>query len=154
MRRLSVVDVEGGHQPFANEDGDVWAIQNGELYNHDEMRARSGAPGPPIRTRCDTEIIPHLYEEHGTRFPDQLRGMFGIASGMAASGVRSLRVTGSGSSPSTTPKPAISLVFASELKSVLASGLVRPSSITRRSTPISRSVSCPARGRPSPAFAS
>src|SRR4051795_7430467 len=70
VRRLSIVDVEGGHQPFANEDGNIWAVQNGELYNHDEIRGRLGARGHGFRTRCDTEVIPHLYEDVGTAFPE------------------------------------------------------------------------------------
>ena len=77
VRRLSIVDVAGGHQPVSNEDGTVVAIQNGELYNHRDVRGR--LKGHSFLSHCDTEIIPHLYEEHGPRFPEQLRGMFGIA---------------------------------------------------------------------------
>ena len=65
VRRLSIVDVEGGHQPFSNESGDVWAIQNGELYNHEEVRAALAADGHAFASRCDTEILPHLYERYG-----------------------------------------------------------------------------------------
>src|SRR5437773_12328677 len=79
VRRLSIIDVEGGHQPFANENGDVWAIQNGELYNHREVRAELHGDGHVLRTRCDTEILPHLYERDGAEFARRLRGMFGIA---------------------------------------------------------------------------
>src|SRR4051812_45557106 len=63
-RRLSIVDVEGGHQPFWNEDGSIVAVQNGELYNHDELRASLRADGHSFRSRCDTEVIPHLYERY------------------------------------------------------------------------------------------
>src|SRR5579862_9115328 len=79
MRRLSIVDVEGGHQPFVNERGDVWAVQNGELYNHEPLRNELKARGHRFHTRCDTEILPHLYEEAGSQFAAELRGMFGIA---------------------------------------------------------------------------
>src|SRR5712691_13339627 len=78
-RRLSIVDVAAGHQPFSNEDETVWAIQNGELYNHDELRASMRADGHAFRTRCDTEILPHLYERHGERLADHLRGKFAVA---------------------------------------------------------------------------
>ena len=79
VRRLSIVDVEGGHQPFSNEAGDVWAIQNGELYNHVDVRDRLVADGHVFTSRCDTEILPHLYEVHGDELASQLRGKFGLA---------------------------------------------------------------------------
>ena len=78
-RRLSIVDVAGGHQPFANEDGTVWGIQNGELYNHVEERRALESNGHRFRSRCDTEILPHLYEEYGTGFVERLRGKYGLA---------------------------------------------------------------------------
>ncbi|HZC28398.1 MAG TPA: asparagine synthetase B [Gaiellaceae bacterium] len=71
-RRLSIVDVAGGHQPVGSEDGTVWAMQNGELYNHEALRAELDG-GHRFRSRCDTEILPHLYEQHGPRFPSRLR---------------------------------------------------------------------------------
>ena len=79
MRRLSIVDVEGGHQPFMNERRDVWAVQNGELYDHGSVRRELAARGHQLHSRCDTEIIPHLYEDFGPGFAEHLRGMFGIA---------------------------------------------------------------------------
>ena len=66
VRRLSIVDVEGGHQPFSNERGSVWAAQNGELYNHLDVRSALSGDGHVFRTRCDTEILPHLYERDGS----------------------------------------------------------------------------------------
>src|SRR6059058_6647476 len=57
VRRLSVVDVAGGHQPFANEDETIWAAQNGELYNHVELRRRLESDGHRFRSRCDTEVL-------------------------------------------------------------------------------------------------
>jgi asparagine synthetase B (glutamine-hydrolysing) len=73
------VDVEGGHQPFLNEERSVVAIQNGELYNHADLRRELQHQGHVFASRCDTEILPHLYERDGARFPEQLRGRFGIA---------------------------------------------------------------------------
>src|SRR2546423_5152189 len=78
-RRLSIVDVEGGHQPFSDETGEIWAVQNGELYNHNQIRGELRSAGHSFKSRCDTEILPHLYEEHGPQFPTRLRGMFAIA---------------------------------------------------------------------------
>lgn len=77
-RRLSIIDVAGGHQPFSNEDGRVWAAQNGELYNHDELRRVLRNDGHSFQTRCDTEIIPHLYERDGVAFEQSLTGKFAI----------------------------------------------------------------------------
>jgi asparagine synthase (glutamine-hydrolysing) len=124
VRRLSVVDVEGGHQPFANEDKTIWAIQNGELFNHADVRGRLDGRGHRFDTRCDTEIIPHLYEDAGMSFPEQLRGMFGIAlwdeNARRAVIVRDRL----GVKPLYYAQAGDLLVFASELKSLLASGLV------------------------------
>ncbi len=69
-----------GRPPAVLErDGDIWAVQNGELYNHDDLRATLAADGHRFDSRCDTEVLPHLYERWDTRFPKQLRGMFAIA---------------------------------------------------------------------------
>jgi asparagine synthase (glutamine-hydrolysing) len=78
MRRLSVIDPAGGSQPISNEDGSIQVVFNGEIYNHAELR------GPlsrrhTLRSRADTEVIVHLYEEYGEHFVDHLRGMFAIA---------------------------------------------------------------------------
>src|SRR5262245_22448629 len=62
-RRLSIVDPNGGRQPLANEDGSIWAAQNGELYNFADQRSWLEQRGHRFRTRCDTELLPHLYEE-------------------------------------------------------------------------------------------
>src|SRR5262245_5136041 len=76
VRRLSIVDVEGGHQPVFNENGTVVAAQNGELYNHLDVRAALEPDGHHFRSRCDTEVLPHLYERHGVELPAKLRGKF------------------------------------------------------------------------------
>jgi len=79
MRRLSIIDVQGGKQPISNETGDVHVVFNGEIYNHHELRSRLEAGGHTFATHSDTETIVHLYEDRGPRFVDALRGMFGIA---------------------------------------------------------------------------
>src|ERR1041385_6279281 len=78
-RRLSIVDVAGGHQPMSNEDGSLQITYNGEIYNHADYRAELERLGHVYHTHSDTETILHLYEEHGHRCVDFLRGMFAFA---------------------------------------------------------------------------
>jgi asparagine synthase (glutamine-hydrolysing) len=78
-RRLSIIDVGGGHQPLSNEDGSVWIAFNGEIYNFQELNRRYLSCGHTFRTRSDTETIVHLYEELGEECFAKLRGMFSIA---------------------------------------------------------------------------
>ncbi|HEY9721560.1 MAG TPA: asparagine synthase (glutamine-hydrolyzing) [Oscillatoriaceae cyanobacterium] len=79
MRRLSIIDVGGGKQPIANEDGTVWVVFNGEIYNYPALRERLEARGHRFATGSDTEVIVHLYEDHGEDFVQHLNGMFAIA---------------------------------------------------------------------------
>lgn len=124
VRRLSIVDVEEGHQPLSSEDRSVWAIQNGELFNHLAVRRELEQQGHRFRTRCDTEILPHLYEQHGDRFPELLRGMFGLALWDDRKRRAVIVRDRLGIKPLYYAVCGDLLVFASELKSLLASGLV------------------------------
>ncbi len=78
-RRLSIIDVEGGHQPLANEDGTVWAVLNGEIYNFAGLRERLARAGHTLATRTDTEVLVHLYEEYGNELVHALEGMYAFA---------------------------------------------------------------------------
>jgi asparagine synthase (glutamine-hydrolysing) len=79
MRRLSIIDVKTGHQPLSNEDGSVWIIFNGEIYNHVDLRQKMLQRGHTYSTHSDTESIVHLYEEYGRDCVKHLRGMFAFA---------------------------------------------------------------------------
>src|SRR5438046_848409 len=78
-RRLSIIDLETGDQPIANEDGTLHVVQNGEIYNYRELRRELERAGHGFRTHGDTEILLHLYEQHGEGFAERLRGMFAVA---------------------------------------------------------------------------
>ena len=126
-RRLSIVDVAAGHQPMTNEDSTLHITYNGEIYNHSDFRAGLEAAGHVYQTRCDTETILHLYEEHGERCVEKLRGMFAFAIwdqnrqelfiARDRLGVKPLYyvLTSDGS-----------LYFASEIKALLVAGAVTP----------------------------
>src|SRR4051794_41130973 len=75
-RRLSVIDVEGGHQPVSNEDGTIWAVLNGEIYNHPALQRRLRERGHQLASRTDTEVLVHLYEDFGPDMVHALDGMF------------------------------------------------------------------------------
>jgi len=79
MRRLSIIDLATGHQPISNEDGTLWIVYNGEIYNHAQLRLELEARGHQYRTQSDTETILHLYEEYGRDSVSRLRGMFAFA---------------------------------------------------------------------------
>ena len=79
MRRLSIIDLEGGHQPIHNEDRTVWVVNNGEIYNYQRLRRMLIDRGHRFETNSDTEVLVHLYEEYGEDFLAQLEGMFAVA---------------------------------------------------------------------------
>src|SRR5262245_66233342 len=79
MRRLSIIDVAGGHQPLTNEDGTLWIVYNGEVFNHEALQSDLKRRGHCFKTRSDTETILHLYEEEGPNCLRHLRGMFAFA---------------------------------------------------------------------------
>jgi asparagine synthase (glutamine-hydrolysing) len=123
-RRLSIVDVGGGHQPISDEAGHVWAVQNGELYNHGDLRDELAATGVAFRTRCDTEVLPHLYRRHGDAFPRRLRGMFAAAVWDEDRRRAVLARDRLGIKPLYYALSGDLVIFGSELKSLLASGLL------------------------------
>ncbi len=124
VRRLSIIDPAGGHQPVANEDRTVWAVQNGELYNHEELRDELRRDGHTFTGRCDTEVIPHLYERDGVAFERRLSGEFAIAVWDSRRRRGVLARDPVGVKPLYYLETDRVVAFASELKSLLASGLV------------------------------
>jgi asparagine synthase (glutamine-hydrolysing) len=127
MRRLSIVDVAGGHQPMTNEDGTVHIVYNGEIYNHADYREELEARGHRYRTHCDTETILHLYEVYGAACVERLRGMFAFA--VWDQNKRELFVARDrlGVKPLYYVHDAAgSLFFGSEIKTLLEAGAVKP----------------------------
>jgi asparagine synthase (glutamine-hydrolysing) len=125
-RRLAIVDVAGGHQPMATEDESAWIVYNGEIYNHPALRPELEARGHRYRTRSDTETILHLYEELGERCVERLQGMFAFALWDRARRQLLLARDRLGIKPLYYAVTGDELVFASEIKAILAAGGVRP----------------------------
>ena len=123
-RRLKIIDLEGGHQPLSNEDGSAWVAFNGEIYNHEARRTALARSGHQFRTRCDTEVIVHEWEEHGEQCVDWLDGQFGFAIWDVRSRTLMLARDRLGIKPLYYSWDGRRLVFSSEIKGVLASGLV------------------------------
>ena len=119
MRRLSIIDLEGGHQPISNEDGSVWIVFNGEIYNYRELRRDLEYRGHVFRTDSDTETIVHLYEEWGLHCVDRLRGMFAFAIWDERRRQLLLARDRLGIKPLYYAELDNELVFASELKPIL-----------------------------------
>lgn len=119
MRRLSIIDLAGGHQPIANEDGTVRIIFNGEIYNYRELAALLREKGHRLQTSSDTETIVHLYEEYGKACVHLLRGMFAFALWDARSQTLLLARDRLGVKPLYYTEAGGALVFGSEIKSLL-----------------------------------
>ena len=121
MRRLSIIDLAGGDQPMANEDGTIWVVSNGEIYNYRRLAADLRSRGHRFATSSDTEVLLHLYEEHGERCVEHLRGMFAFAIWDAPRRTLFMARDRFGIKPlyyATTPQ---GLLFGSELKALLQS---------------------------------
>src|SRR5438552_7460308 len=126
FRRLAIIDVAGGAQPMPNEDGSVWVVFNGEIYNHAKLRPWLEARGHRYRTRSDTETIVHLYEEEGERCVERLQGMFAFAVWDRPRRRLLLARDRLGIKPLYYALTDRELVFASEIKAILAGGAVTP----------------------------
>src|SRR5450631_2756405 len=120
MRRLSIIDVAGGHQPIFNEDRSAWIVYNGEVYNFPELRPELEKRGHRFYTKCDTEVIIHLYEEMGADCVQKLRGMFGLAIYDKTKRKLVLARDRLGKKPLHYALHKGNLYFASEIKSILA----------------------------------
>lgn len=125
-RRLSIIDPECGAQPMANEDGRLQLVANGEIYNFPELRPMLEARGHRFRTDADVEVIPHLYEEYGVDCVKHLRGMFAFALWDSERRMLLMARDHMGQKPLFFARVGDDLLFASEVKSILASGLVEP----------------------------
>jgi len=119
MRRLSIIDLAGGHQPIANEDGTIWIVCNGEIYNFRRLRAVLEAEGHRFSTKSDAEVALHAYEQWGDAFLERLEGMFGLA--LYDSNRRRLLIARDrlGIKPVYYAEQYGRLAFASEIKSLL-----------------------------------
>src|SRR5580700_11978849 len=126
MRRLSIIDLSTGHQPISNEDGSVWIVFNGEIYNYQELRRDLIRSGHRFQTNSDTETLVHLYEEEGVDGIRRLRGMFAYALWDARR--RSLLLVRDrfGKKPLYYALLPNGLFFASEIKSLRAAGIPLP----------------------------
>ena len=119
IRRLSIIDVTGGHQPLANEDGSLWIVYNGEIYNFQEIRKTLEAKGHRFTTRSDTEVILHAFEEYGEACVHLFRGMFAFALWDAREGTLRLCRDRLGIKPLYYTQANGSFLFGSEIKAIL-----------------------------------
>jgi asparagine synthase (glutamine-hydrolysing) len=125
-RRLSIIDLSSGHQPLSNEDGTVWIVFNGEIYNFRELRVFLLSKGHIFKTQTDTEVIVHLYEELGPECLQKLRGMFAFAIWDDNKKTLFLARDRVGIKPLYYCLTGESLVFASEIKAILADPDIHP----------------------------
>ncbi len=129
-RRLSIQDVAHGHQPMFNETREICTVFNGEIYDHEKIRADLQARGHQIKSRCDTELLPHLWEDHQEQFLDKLNGQFGLAIHDSVNRTILLARDRFGICPlywaEIRDQDRRLIVFASEIKALIASGLIDP----------------------------
>ncbi len=118
-RRLSIIDIGGGHQPFVSDDGHIAIVQNGEIFNHVELAAELREQGVELRTHSDTEVILRLYEREGISFLNKLNGMFAIAIDDAREDAMYLVRDRIGVKPLYFADDGTRAIFASEIKAVL-----------------------------------
>src|SRR6266540_5572619 len=117
-RRLAIIDLVTGDQPLANEDGRITVVQNGEIYNYRELRLELERAGHRFSTSGDTEVLAHLYEEHGEGFAERLRGMFAVALWDARRRRLVLARDRFGIKPLAYRETAEGLAFASDLRAL------------------------------------
>jgi asparagine synthase (glutamine-hydrolysing) len=125
FRRLSIIDLSGGHQPLSNEDKSIWIVFNGEIYNYQELRVFLLSKGHVFSTHSDTEVIVHLYEEFGEACIEQLRGMFAFAIWDSREDTLLIARDRVGIKPLYYTLTKDSLVFGSEIKAILADPSVK-----------------------------
>ncbi|WP_435010861.1 asparagine synthase (glutamine-hydrolyzing) [Tundrisphaera lichenicola] len=125
-RRLSIVDLAGGRQPISNEDGSIWVAFNGELFDYPELRRDLLSRGHVLTTRCDTEAWAHLYEDHGEVMFDKARGQYAVSLWDRKNRTLILGRDRAGICPLYYAERDGWLLWGSEVKALLASGLVRP----------------------------
>ena len=126
MRRLSIIDIQTGHQPISNEDGSVWIVFNGEIYNHRDLRRDLESRGHRYRTKSDTETIVHLYEQYGDDCVKYLRGMFAFAIWHQSRRRLFIARDRLGIKPLYYRYEGNTLLFGSEIKAILAYPGVKP----------------------------
>jgi asparagine synthase (glutamine-hydrolysing) len=126
MRRLSIIDIQTGHQPICNEDETIWIVFNGEIYNHRELRQGLESQGHRYRSRSDTETIVHLYEQYGNDCVKHLRGMFAFAIWDQTKQTLFLARDRLGIKPLYYRYDGETLLFGSEIKALLAYPGLRP----------------------------
>jgi len=125
-RRLSILDLENGSQPMSNEDGSVFVVMNGEIYNHAELRSQLLKNGHRFNSVCDTEVAVHLYEELGVKCLERFNGMFALAILDTRNRKLVLARDGAGMKPLYFTQNGLGFSFASEVKALFAAGLAHP----------------------------
>ena len=135
MRRLRIIDIKTGHQPVTNEDESLWLVYNGEIYNYRELRDSLFERGHRFRTHSDTETIIHLYEEYGRACVEHLRGMFAFALWDKKRRCLLLARDRLGIKPLYFCRSGQQFLFASEIKSLFATGRIKPA-LNQRSLPV------------------